>query len=165
VAIKILDNFVLGIAGLRFHHRIQELTPHGLSTASRSGYRPTLALTMVMAISPREAHRCCALARPSSKRRDGHHKKALFGKVVSASAAALRDAKQCRHHKDLPCQGPMRSVFRTSSPPQGCRHGVGGTAIKLTDRGGTLETETSRDLLLVGVFPDRDVYLNSPRSM
>jgi len=115
VAIKILDNFVLGIAGLRFHHRIQELTPHGLSTASRSGFRP--------------------------------------------------NARGHRHHKDLPCQGPMRSVFRTSSPPQGCRHGVRGTAIKLTDRGGTLETETSRDLLLVGVFPDRDVYLNSPRSM
>jgi hypothetical protein len=38
MALKVLDNFVLGIAGLRFHHRIQELPPHGLSTASRSGF-------------------------------------------------------------------------------------------------------------------------------
>jgi len=38
VALKILDNFVLGIAGLRFHHRIQELTPHGLIAISRSGF-------------------------------------------------------------------------------------------------------------------------------
>jgi hypothetical protein len=38
MALKILDNFVLGIAGLRFHHRIQELTPHGLITISRSGF-------------------------------------------------------------------------------------------------------------------------------
>src|SRR5262245_13848919 len=34
MALKILDNFVLDIAGLRFHHRIQELTPHGLSASS-----------------------------------------------------------------------------------------------------------------------------------
>src|SRR6516162_4764782 len=107
---------------------------------------------MVMAISPREAHRYCTLARPSSKRRDGHHKNALFGKVVSASAAALRDAKQCRHHKDLPCQGPMRSVFRTSSPPQGCRHGVGGTAIKLTDRGALLKLRLLETFCLLESF-------------
>src|SRR5262245_326890 len=37
--LKILDNFVLDIAGLRFHHRIQELTPHGRSATSRSGLR------------------------------------------------------------------------------------------------------------------------------
>jgi len=36
---------------------------------------------MVMAISPRNAHRCCTLARPLSKRRDGHHKKALLATV------------------------------------------------------------------------------------
>src|SRR5262249_2726985 len=39
MALKILDNFVLDIAGLRFHHRIQELTPHGRSAISRSGLR------------------------------------------------------------------------------------------------------------------------------
>ena len=56
MALKVLDNFVLGIAGLRFHHRIEELTPHGLSTASRSVSDPTLVVTMVMVISVRNAH-------------------------------------------------------------------------------------------------------------
>src|SRR5215467_5449237 len=33
-----------------------------------------------MAISTRKTHRSCTLARPLSKRRDGHHKKAHFRK-------------------------------------------------------------------------------------
>src|SRR5215471_8447502 len=72
MALKILDNFVLGIAVLRFHHRIQELTPHDSLRSPARGSISRDPTTMVMAISPRNA---CTLARRYLKRRDGHHKK------------------------------------------------------------------------------------------
>jgi hypothetical protein len=88
MALKILDNFVLGIAGLRFHHRIQELPPHGLSATSRSGFRiqgPNAGGHHGHGhLTPRNAHPRNALARPLSKRRDGHHKKALLTTAQSA---------------------------------------------------------------------------------
>jgi hypothetical protein len=41
MALRVLDNFVLGISGLRLHHRTQKLTPYGRSATSRSGFRPS----------------------------------------------------------------------------------------------------------------------------
>src|SRR5262245_10185452 len=78
MALKILDNFVLGIAGLRFHHRIQELTPHGRSATSRSGFRIARGHHGHGHLTPRNAHSPNTLAWPLPKRRDGHHKKALL---------------------------------------------------------------------------------------
>src|SRR5262245_65525846 len=63
--------------------------PPARGSASRD---PILAVTMVMAISPRNAHRCCTLARPLSKRRDGHHKKALLATVGGWAQTAVAGA-------------------------------------------------------------------------
>src|SRR5262249_36566376 len=87
------DNFVLGIAGLRFHHRIQELTPHGRSATSRSGFRirgpDARGHHGHGHLTPRNAqYRCCTLARRLSKRRYGHHKKALLTHGCCARAAS-----------------------------------------------------------------------------
>src|SRR5262249_36473881 len=87
MALKILDNFVLSIAGLRLHHRAQEPTPDGGPPPAR-GSDPTLAVTMAMAISPCNAPQYCTLARPLSKRRDGHHKKALLTTAQRGHATA-----------------------------------------------------------------------------
>ena len=95
MALKILDNFVLSIPGLRFHHRIQELRQtdgvRPLSRGSAPG-DPTLAVTTITAIPRNTQHRYATLARPLSKRRDGHHKKALL-------TTAGRDTTHVSNHR------------------------------------------------------------------
>jgi hypothetical protein len=82
VAIKILDNFVLSIAGLRFLHRIQE------AYATRTEYRLPLGVPTQRLRSPWSRRsplvRLIDAAHQRGlypKRRDGHHKKTLFGRV------------------------------------------------------------------------------------
>src|SRR6516225_8102038 len=133
MALKILDNFVLGVAGLRFHHRIQELTPHGRSATSRSGFRiwgPNARGHHGHShLTPRNAqHRYCTLARPLSKRRDGHHKKALLttageiplmypitgiaGRCARARRERPRDRRAAEKRDELP---PLHSITSSAS--------------------------------------------------
>jgi hypothetical protein len=109
MVLKVLDNFVFGIAGLRLHHRIQELTPDGQTPAR--GSDPMLAVTTAMAISPRNAHQYCTLARPLSKRRDGHHKKTLLT-TAQQEGKITTHVSNHRHRARAP-----RSGHATAAPP------------------------------------------------
>ena len=79
MVIKILDNFVLDIGVARLQHGTQQVAPHGLALAR--------CADSAEGCNPRAHHRhgdllhldhSRILGRPSTKGRDGHHKKSLF---------------------------------------------------------------------------------------